>query len=148
MDRPVCLNAGPSQTSDIGQLGLTIWVSRTGNHLSSLAQALFPIGRAAQGVALKAPEPSLAPLRPQDMSIVAIKQEALPASQGLIRLHLEMRLPCAVWGALNVTGPVSGWSLAEEPVEVRLASYRRPDVLEARGLPCKANLGAPCGSSD
>ena len=84
-------------------------------------QALFPIGRAAQGVALEAPAPSLTPLRPQDMRMVALKQEALPASQGLTRLHLEMRLPCPVWGALNVTGPVSGWSLAEEPAEVRHA---------------------------
>jgi hypothetical protein len=75
--------------------------------------------------------PSLAPLRPQDMRIVALRQEALPASQGLTRLHLEMGLPCQVWGALNVTGPVSGWSLAEEPAEVRLASCRYLKVLEA-----------------
>ena len=68
--------------------------------------------------------PSLAPLRPQDMRIVALRQEALPASQGLTRLYLEMGLPCPVWGALNVTGPVSGWSLAEEPTEVRHASCR------------------------
>ena len=117
-------------TLSVGPVGSTAWMSRAdpyyfrqdGSPFGIPSQALFPIGRAAQGLALEAPLPSLAPLRPQDMRIVALKQEARPASQGLTRLHLEMRLPCPVWGALNVTGPVSAWSLAEEPAEVRLCA--------------------------
>ena len=48
-----------------------------------------------------------------------LRAEAMPGSKGLTRLHLEMRLPCPVWGAVNVTGPVRAWSLAAEPPEVR-----------------------------
>lgn len=87
------------------------------------AQALYPIGKVAQGFALEAPMPDLAALRPQDMRIVALREEPLPGSGGTTRLHLEMRLPSPVWGALNVTGPVAAWSLAEEPPEVRLELF-------------------------
>lgn len=54
------------------------------------------------------------------MKITLIEEEALPASQGLTRVHLEIRLPRPAWGALNVTGPVVAWSIAEEPPQVRL----------------------------
>lgn len=62
--------------------------------------------------------PELAMLRSGHMHIEMLKAEAMPASHRLTRLHMEMRLPCPVWGALNVTGPVTGWSLADEPPEV------------------------------
>ncbi len=54
------------------------------------------------------------------MDIMLLKREALPASQGLTRVHLEIRLPRPAWGAFNVTGPVVAWSIAEEPPQVRL----------------------------
>lgn len=54
------------------------------------------------------------------MKITLLKEEALPASQGLTRVHLEIHLPRPAWGALNVTGPVVAWSFAEEPPQVRL----------------------------
>lgn len=39
---------------------------------------------------------------------------------GLNRLHMVMELPRPGWGVLNVTGPVVGWSFAEEVSGVRL----------------------------
>ena len=54
------------------------------------------------------------------MEITLLEEEALPASQGLTRVHLEIRLPRPAWGALNVTGPVVAWSFAEEPPQVWL----------------------------
>ena len=53
------------------------------------------------------------------MNTTLLRKEALPASQGLTRVHLEIRLPRPAWGALNVTGPVVAWSFAEEPPQVR-----------------------------
>jgi len=64
--------------------------------------------------------PDLAMLQAERMHIEILKAEAMSASHGLTRLHMNMRLPCPVWGALNVTGPVTGWSLADEPPEVSL----------------------------
>lgn len=69
-------------------------------------------------MAFQAPTPDLATFQPEGMRIEMLKAEALPGSKGLTRLHLEMRLPCPVWGAMNVTGPVKAWSLAAEPPEV------------------------------
>ena len=54
------------------------------------------------------------------MNITLLEEEALPASQGLTRVRLEIRLPRPAWGVLNVTGPVVAWSIAEEPPQVRL----------------------------
>lgn len=74
----------------------------------------------AQGFALEAPAPNLAQWRCEDVNITLLRKEALLASQGLSRVHLEIRLPRPAWGALNVTGPVVAWSFAEEPPQVRL----------------------------
>ena len=81
-------------------------------------QALYPIGKVVQGVAFEAPAPDLATFRPEGVRVELRSAEAMPGSRGLTRLHLELRLPGPVWGALNVTGPVKAWSLAAEPPEV------------------------------
>ena len=63
-----------------------------------------------------------------------LRAEALPGSKGLTRLHLEMRLPCPVWGAMNVTGPVKAWSLAAEPPQVRALLCHRAVPVTCEGL--------------
>ena len=82
-------------------------------------QALYPIGKITQGLTFEAPTPDLTTFQSEGMRMDLIRAEAMPGSKGLTRLHLAMRLPCPVWGAVNVTGPVKGWSLAAEPPNVR-----------------------------
>ena len=71
-----------------------------------------------------------------------LRAEALPGSKGLTRLHLEMRLPCPVWGAMNVTGPVKAWSLAAEPPEVRVTLSHRAALMLQGTAPFPSSL--PC----
>ena len=87
------------------------------------AQALYPIGKVTQGVAFEAPMPDLAAFRAEGMRMEILRAVALPGSNGLTRLHMELHLPCPVWGAMNVTGPVKAWSLAAEPPEVRVTLF-------------------------
>ncbi len=73
-----------------------------------------------------------------------LRAEALPGSKGLTRLHLEMRLPCPVWGAMNVTGPVKAWSLAAEPPEVRVTLSHRAALMLQGTAPFPSSLPCAC----
>ena len=119
--------------------------------VSCVAQALYPIGKVTQGLAFKAPVPDLAVFQPEGMHMEMLRAEAMPGSRGLTRLHLEMRLPCPVWGAVNVTGPVKAWSLAAEPPEVRVTTLHRVGLTRC-GEPFResdqsisAPIHSPCG---
>lgn len=108
---------------------------------SCAAQVLYPIGKVTQGVSFDAPMPDLATFRPEGMRMEMLRAEGMPGSKGLTRLHFELRLPCPVWGAMNVTGPVKAWSLAAEPSEVRVTSLHKfVQTWDLHGKACKCHV--------
>lgn len=81
-------------------------------------QALFPVEKMMRGVALPAPPPDSSIYRPGQLNISLTAVEPSPLGGKATRLSLLMQLPSPGWGSLNVTGPVVGWSFAEENPEV------------------------------
>ncbi|KAK9905035.1 hypothetical protein WJX75_008341 [Coccomyxa subellipsoidea] len=82
-------------------------------------QALFPVGKMMRGVALPAPPPDSSIYRPGQLNISLTGVEPSPLGGKATRLSLLMQLPSPGWGSLNVTGPVVGWSFAEENPETQ-----------------------------
>ena len=82
------------------------------------AQAMYPVGNLLRGVALLAPPADSSMYRPGQMRISLTGTEPSPSGSDVSRLSLLMQLPWPGWGLLNVTGPVVGWSFAEENPEV------------------------------
>ncbi len=82
------------------------------------AQAMYPVGNLLRGVALPAPPVDSSMYRPGQMRISLTGTEPSPSGSDVSRLSLLMQLPWPGWGLLNVTGPVVGWSFAEENPEV------------------------------
>ncbi|CAL8464405.1 g3940 [Coccomyxa elongata] len=79
-------------------------------------QALYPVGNLMRGVALPAPPVDTSLYRPGQMDVSLTGIEAAPSGNAS-RLLLLMQTPWPAWGLLNVTGPVIGWSFAQENPE-------------------------------
>ncbi len=76
-----------------------------------------------RGVALPAPPVDASLYRPGQMKVSLTGIEAAPSGNAS-RLLLLMQTPWPAWGLLNVTGPVIGWSFAQENPEVELKPAR------------------------
>lgn len=94
------------------------------NRCSGAVQALYPVGNLMRGVALPAPPIDTGLYQPGQMKLSLTGVEAVPSGNAS-RLLLVMKTPWPAWGLLNVTGPVVGWSFAEENPEVRTTARLR-----------------------
>ena len=86
---------------------------------STPVQALYPVGNLMRGVALPAPPVDAGLYQPGQLKVSLTGVETAPSGDGS-RLLLLMRTPWPAWGLLNVTGPIVGWSFAEENPEVQV----------------------------